>query len=170
MKNLKRIMTERYDTCRHIEIPPYGVQDFQLIDGELFVADEYDWILLNQYGCPIITNWGDTIEEDLGSESEDILDMIKYLIEDAPEKGHIEDADADSICEICELLGEKPQGLKMCRLYAGMTQGELAAKSGVAQQAISEYENGRKSIKQARACTIKDIADSLGVSMEDIIA
>lgn len=170
MKNLKRIMTERYDTCRHIDTPPYGVQDFQLIDGKLFIADEYDWILLNQYGCPILTNWGDTIEDDLGSESDDILDMIKYLIEDAPKKGYIDDADADSIREICDLLGEKPQGLKICRLYAGMTQKELEKSSSVPQQKISEYESGKMSIQKARAETVKKIADALGVSMEDVIA
>lgn len=46
MKNLKRIMYESYDTNYYYE-DSYGVQSAPLLNGELFVADGYEWILLN---------------------------------------------------------------------------------------------------------------------------
>lgn len=58
MKNLKRIMTENYDTWYHYNDPPYGVKDVKLFDGKLFTSDEYEWILLNNFGMPILTDAG----------------------------------------------------------------------------------------------------------------
>lgn len=104
IKNIKRIMTEQYDNCIHFEDEPYGIKDVALLDGELFTADGYDWILINNFGVPVNTDYGDT--EDLGNHHEETLNHIEYLIEDAPKRGYIEDATEEQIKEICEYLGE----------------------------------------------------------------
>lgn len=171
MKNLKKICKNGFVTKIYRETPPYRVQEYDLLNGELYIADDYDFIIANHYGNPIVTNYGDPEEVlDGNFYGIDIYERTMCLINEMKKSGQKSDPPAEEVKFICDKLGDKPQGLKMCRLYAGMTQGELAAKSGVAQQAISGYENGKKDIRQARACTIKDIADSLGVSMEDIIA
>ena len=109
MKNLKRIGTENYDCAFHIEKEPYGVNDFPLIDGKLFTSDEYEWILLDNFGVEISTDCGYD-DGDLGDYPEKTLELIKYLIEDAPKKGYIEAADAEDINRICKLLGEAYEG------------------------------------------------------------
>ena len=105
MKNLKRIATENYDCAFHIEQEPYGVNDFSLIDGKLLTSDEYEWILLDNFGVEISADCGYD-DGDLGDYPEKTLELIKYLIEDAPKKGYIEAADAEDINRICKLLGE----------------------------------------------------------------
>ena len=108
IKNIKRIITEQYDNCLHIEEEPNGVQDIALFDGELFTADGYGWILLNNFGVAITTDCGDV--EDLGEHSEETLKHIEYLLEDAPKRGYIEDATENQIKQICEFLGEIYEG------------------------------------------------------------
>lgn len=95
MKNLKRIQAEHYDRKRYSEN-----EERLLMDGKLFVSDEYEWILLYNFGTPIQTDYG-------YDEPEEVLELIKYLIEDAPQRGYIEDAEPEDIKEICELLGEQ---------------------------------------------------------------
>lgn len=102
MKNLKKILTNNYDCFLHIEEEPDGVKDYALIDGELYTADGYEWILLNNFGMPILTDIG--YEE--GDISENALEFIKYLIADAPEKGYIEEATPEENNMISALLGE----------------------------------------------------------------
>lgn len=53
--------------------------------------------------------------------------------------------------------------LKAWRTYFGLTQGELAAKTGTTQAQITNYENG-KSIP--RADTLMRLSNALGVSAD----
>lgn len=105
MKNLKRIQTEKYDCCYHFEEEPFGVKDYPLIDGELYFSDTYEWILVNNFGVPISTDYGYD-EGDLGQYPEKTLELIRYLIEDAPQKGYVEDATEEEEKIIRKLLGE----------------------------------------------------------------
>ena len=105
MKNLKRIQTEKYDCSYHFEEEPFGVQDYPLIDGELYFSDTYEWILVNNFGVPISTDYGYD-EGDLGQYPEKTLELIRYLIEDAPKKGYVEDATEEEEKIIRKLLGE----------------------------------------------------------------
>lgn len=108
MKNLKRIMTECYDTNYYYENEPYGVQEVPLMNGELFVADGYEWILLNNFGVDILTDFGYYPDDDyLSDYPEKTLEMIEYLIKDASEKGWVEDPTPEEKKEIAELLGDE---------------------------------------------------------------
>ena len=105
MKNLKRIRTEEYDCSYHFEEEPFGVKDYLLIDGKLYFSDTYEWILVNNFGVEISTDCGYD-EGDLGQYPEKTLELIRYLIEDAPQKGYVEDATEEEEQKIRELLGE----------------------------------------------------------------
>lgn len=104
MKNLKRVMYEGYDTGYYFDDPPYGVQEVPLIDGELFIADGYEWILLNNFGTPILTDWGYYPDDTyLSDYPEKTLEMIKYLIKDAPKC----EPTPEQKKEIAEWLGDE---------------------------------------------------------------
>lgn len=105
MTNLKRVMTEQYDAAKYTDTL-YGVQAEDLFDGELFIADEYEWILLNNSGTLILTNVGYE-DGDLGKYDKEALRFIEYLIKDAPEKGYVEEPSKEDTRAICELLGEE---------------------------------------------------------------
>jgi transcriptional regulator with XRE-family HTH domain len=56
------------------------------------------------------------------------------------------------LCPGC--LGRQPgatfgQRLRACRLAAGLSQGELARRSGIARTAVQNYEQGRWSPRPA---------------------
>ena len=55
--------------------------------------------------------------------------------------------------------------LKELRLAAGMTQDELAEKTGIKKQSISRYENSER---EPNIRTAKRIADALGVTLESM--
>lgn len=56
--------------------------------------------------------------------------------------------------------------LREWRERRGLTQQDLADGSGVSQNAISNYETGRRN---ARPSTARKLADALGVGIEDLI-
>ena len=60
--------------------------------------------------------------------------------------------------------------LKRLRLYAELTQKQLAERSGVSQRMIEQYEQGRKELRHASADTVKRLAKELGCSMELLLA
>ena len=126
---IKRIETENYDCAYHVDEEPHGVKDFPLIDGKLFTSEKHEWILLDNFGVEIITD-ASYDDGDLGEHSEKALELIKYLIEDAPKKGYVEDADIKDINRICKLLGEEiPQfvevGLTADKIQDAIDNGEL---------------------------------------------
>jgi transcriptional regulator with XRE-family HTH domain len=55
--------------------------------------------------------------------------------------------------------------LRIARAEAGMTAGELAAKSGVARNTISRIERG---VVEPQAGTLQKLAEALGVSVADL--
>jgi transcriptional regulator with XRE-family HTH domain len=61
-----------------------------------------------------------------------------------------------------KLLAYTGQRLKMARKQKGMTQGELASRLGVAQNSISRYESGNKSMTLS---TLYEMAQALEIPM-----
>jgi DNA-binding transcriptional regulator YiaG len=59
--------------------------------------------------------------------------------------------------------------LKRLRMYAKLTQKELAARSGVSQRMIEQYEQGRKSLSHASADSVSRLADALGCDMAELV-
>lgn len=56
--------------------------------------------------------------------------------------------------------------IKEARMKAGMTQSELAEKSGVSRSIISDIETGKRDVTSTR--TLSKIASALGVNIGDI--
>ena len=59
--------------------------------------------------------------------------------------------------------------LKKEREGAGLTQVQLAARSGVSLRMIQHYEQGFKDLSKAQARTLKRLAEALEVPMENLI-
>ena len=59
--------------------------------------------------------------------------------------------------------------LKRIRTAYGLTQAELAERSGVSLRSIQMYEQRNKNINKASADTIYSLAKVLGCEMEDMI-
>lgn len=56
--------------------------------------------------------------------------------------------------------------IKEARLRAGMTQAELAARSGISRSIINGLETGRSKVTTTQ--TLVKIAEALGASVDDI--
>ncbi|MCR4647615.1 MAG: helix-turn-helix domain-containing protein [Lachnospiraceae bacterium] len=59
--------------------------------------------------------------------------------------------------------------LKRLRAYAGLSQKELADKTGIPLRTIQQYEQGQKDIAHARAESLIKIARALYCEVEDIV-
>lgn len=59
--------------------------------------------------------------------------------------------------------------LQQYRETAGMTQEQLARKSGVVLGTISKMENGKVNLLKAQSANVLRIAQALGVTVEDLI-
>lgn len=59
--------------------------------------------------------------------------------------------------------------LKRIRTVYGLTQSELAKRSGVSLRSVQMYEQRNKNINKASADTIYRLAQALGCTMEDLI-
>ena len=59
------------------------------------------------------------------------------------------------------------QGLKKCRIKAGLTQEQLAKKSGVSRVTIALLESGKQTV--TKSSTIIKLADALKVEPQDIL-
>lgn len=59
--------------------------------------------------------------------------------------------------------------LETIRRKNGLSQNDLAVKSGVPFTALREYEQGRRSINNAHLVTGIALADALGVSVKDLV-
>ena len=53
------------------------------------------------------------------------------------------------------------------RKAAGLSQSQLAEKSGVPVRSIQEYEQGKKDLKKAAYQTVQALSDALGCKTED---
>lgn len=63
---------------------------------------------------------------------------------------------------------EEKYTIKQLRGLRGMTQEELALKTGISANTISDYEIKSKRLENAKYKNIKAIANVLGVEIEDI--
>ena len=59
--------------------------------------------------------------------------------------------------------------IKEIRTERGLTQGQLAAASGINVRMIQHYEQGSKDLKKAAAETVLKIAKALNCTVEDLI-
>lgn len=59
--------------------------------------------------------------------------------------------------------------LKRMRQEKGITQKELAEKSGVSQRTIQAYEQGRKDINKASVSSVLAMSNALGCNLSEII-
>ena len=59
--------------------------------------------------------------------------------------------------------------LKRIREAAGMSQSQLAEKTGVKLQAIQHYEQGYRDLSGAKAITVYRIAEALNCTIKDLI-
>lgn len=59
--------------------------------------------------------------------------------------------------------------LQNARKAAGLSQSKLADASGVGIRMIQDYEQGHKDINGARAITVYQLAQALGVNVEDLL-
>ena len=59
--------------------------------------------------------------------------------------------------------------LKFFREYKGLTQAELAEKSGINVRMIQHYEQGTKDINTASVITVLQLAEALDCDVYEII-
>lgn len=59
--------------------------------------------------------------------------------------------------------------LKKLREKAGLSQSELAKKSGVSVRIIQHYEQGFRDIKKANVMTVIALADALGTDVKKLV-
>lgn len=59
--------------------------------------------------------------------------------------------------------------LKNNRIAYGVTQKELAERSGVNVRIIQHYEQGFRDINKAEAMTVYKLSEALGCSVKDIL-
>ena len=78
------------------------------------------------------------------------------------------------IMHFVDFLDEKSKGhdiqrLKRLRMYAGLSQKELADSSGIPLRTIQQYEQGQKDLSHARADSVIRLARALYCEVEDLI-
>lgn len=64
----------------------------------------------------------------------------------------------------------EPSGLKRQRLIAGLSQSQLARRSGVGIRAIQQYEQGAKSIERASFGNVQRLAQALHCRSQDLVS
>lgn len=94
--------------------------------------------------------------------AENLLRMYETLHE-APEEKALETLD-----DIMNRDNEVRRLQQLRRVY-GYSQSMLAKKSGVNLRTLQQYESGAKDINKASATTLKSLADTLGVRLEDLM-
>ena len=91
------------------------------------------------------------------------IEIMYDLFHEAPE---------DKFVDIVEqMIKEKsePTRLQEIRKKSGITQKELADRSGVSLRSIQMYEQRNKDINKAQLETVNNLARTLGCKMEDLI-
>jgi len=66
-------------------------------------------------------------------------------------------------------IADIPSKLKKARICKGYTQESLADLSGVNIKSIAAYEQNPEKLSAASVSTVKKLANSLGLDIEDII-
>ena len=106
-----------------------------------------------------------------GRRFSEILNVLRY---DDLDRMYdtLHEADVSKFAEIAESLVTvkyPDTNLKRLRLRCGLTQAELANRSGVQLRSIQMYEQRNKNINKACADTLYRLARTLGCTMEDLI-
>ena len=73
----------------------------------------------------------------------------------------------DRINELSD--ARKRQMFKRLRKYAGLSQKELADKTGVPLRTIQQYEQGQKNLAHARADVVVRLSKALYCNIEDLL-
>lgn len=84
----------------------------------------------------------------------------------------LHEADVTKFVDIMDSLMKEyfsETNLKRIRTAYGLTQAELAKRSGVSLRSIQMYEQRNKNINRASAETMYRLAKVLGCTMEDLI-
>ncbi|MDD7388796.1 MAG: helix-turn-helix transcriptional regulator [Lachnospiraceae bacterium] len=84
----------------------------------------------------------------------------------------LHEADITKFTDIMDLRMKEvfsETNLKRIRMAYGLTQAELAKRSGVSLRSIQMYEQRNKNINKASAETVYRLAKVLGCTMEDLI-
>lgn len=101
-------------------------------------------------------------------------EIFKVISFDDLEKMYYTLHEAD-ITKFVDMMDERMKvyfpetNLKRIRMSYGITQVELAERSGVSLRSIQMYEQRNKNINKANADTLYQIAKVLGCTMEDLI-
>ena len=95
-------------------------------------------------------------------KAETLLRMYETLHE-APEEKAL-----DTLDEIMNRENEVRRLQQLRRVY-GYSQSMLARKSGINLRTLQQYESGAKDINKASVTTLKALADTLGVGMEELM-
>lgn len=67
------------------------------------------------------------------------------------------------------IINPNPTNLEKARRAAGLSREKLAELSGIPWGTIKEYEQGRNNINNARAHIVVDLAEALGVPVQQIM-
>lgn len=59
--------------------------------------------------------------------------------------------------------------LKEIRIKEGLSQSELAERSGVNLRVLQEYEQGRRNVNKASGETLYKLSKTLNCTMEDLL-
>jgi len=116
-----------------------------------------------------------TIIDEVKSVNEGLKLIKEYEKEDKAEgnyePGFYEIVDEDHGTIYSDYYGLNKMGgnLKAMRNRRGISQAELADKSGVSLRLIQAYEQGYRDINEAQVMTVLNLADALRCDVRDII-
>ena len=79
--------------------------------------------------------------------------------------------DVEDTRTLDEIMNKENEGrrLQQLRRVYGYSQSMLARKSGINLRTLQQYESGAKDINKASVTTLKALADTLGVSLEELM-
>ena len=86
----------------------------------------------------------------------------------------LHEADISKVYDVAlDIIGKSPwhncSKLKHFRTNAGLTQGQLAERSGVSLRMIRAYEQKKQDLKRAEAASVLSLAKVLGCKVEDLL-
>ena len=96
-----------------------------------------------------------------GLETSTIISVMKKVSWPNSHTDHMTYSDLSILCK-------NKVTLKQARLASGLTQAELAEKSGIKKSSISNYEQGRITLDNIAFGTVKKFAEVLDVPLESL--